>query len=219
MAKTSAEVYKTIRELVLNGSFPPDYRLKETELVSICKCSRTPVREALKRLAAEDYIIITPNQGAQIKPQNEDDIEDMYQLRAILEGYSAAKAARLITKEQLAIIHDAISRMDTVLTTDQPVNAIMAEFLELNQLIHATIWEAARSERLKNMLARLIDQALILRTAKQFSLVRLAQSHHHHMELYSALKSGNEAWAESIMKSHIYTAKDDLLHSFSFKKD
>lgn len=211
MSKASNEVYSRIRESILSGEFAPGVRLKENELVELCGYSRTPVREALRRLAAEDYININTNQGAEVKAWSSDDIKDLFQLRALLEGYSAARAAKNISLIQLKKIDNAIAEMDTVLAQKQPPAACIEDFLRLNQVIHNTIWEAAGSERLEAILTRLIEQALVVRTARQFSLERLFQSHNHHKELYNALKSHDEAWAESIMRSHIHAARDALL--------
>ena len=211
MSKAAEHAYHTIRESILSGEFAPNSRLKEAELVKRCGNSRTPVREALRRLAAEDFISLGRNQGAQVKAWTLDDIDDMYQLRALLEGYSAAKAATRISLKQLDIIRNSILKMDDVLASEAPDGQKVEDFLELNQVVHTTVWQAAGSERLESMLGRLIEQALVIRTARKFSINRIAQSHHHHQELLSALKARDSPWAESIMKSHIHAARDALL--------
>lgn len=211
MSKAAEHAYHTIRESILSGEFAPNSRLKEADLVTRCGNSRTPVREALRRLAAEDFILLSRNQGAQVKAWTLDDIDDMYQLRALLEGYSAAKAATRISLKQLDIIRNSIVEMDAVLACDAADEKKVEDFLKLNQIVHTTVWQAAGSERLESMLGRLIEQALVIRTARKFSINRIAQSHHHHEELLSALKAGDASWAESIMRSHIHAARDALL--------
>lgn len=215
MSKASAAVYTKIRESILSGEFPPGSRLKENELVELCGYSRTPVREALRKLASDDYIIIHSNQGAEVKTWSGDEIKDLFQLRALLEGYAAAQAAKNISLIQLEKIKLSIDEMDSILTarhsTDMPVD----DFLRLNQVIHHTVWEAAGSERLVSLLSRLIEQALVVRTARQFSWERLERSQFHHLDLYSALQARDEGWADAVMKSHIHAAMDALLESSS----
>lgn len=211
MSKAAEHAYRTIRENILSGEFAPNSRLKEAELVKRVGYSRTPVREALRRLAAEDFVLLNRNQGAQVKAWTMDDIDDLYQLRALLEGYAAARAAEHISLIQLENIQLSICKMDEVLSCDATNEKKVEDFLELNQAVHTIVWQAAGSERLESMLGRLIEQALVIRTARQYSIERIARSHHHHEELLTALKAHDVLWAEAIMRSHIHAARDALL--------
>lgn len=210
MANAADRAYDTIRTGILDGTFPPNTRLKETELVEFCGVSRTPVREALRRLAAEDFVTIHRNQGAQVKSWSQEDLDDLFSLRALLEGYAASRAASRITAEGLARIDAAIAEMDAVLASRAPQQRKIAEFLRLNRVVHEQVWHAAGSERLIIMLGRLVEQALMAHTAARFSLARVAQSHHHHQELLRALAARDPAWADSIMQNHIRAARHDL---------
>lgn len=210
MAKAADIAYETIRTRILDGRFPPDARLKETELVGVCGVSRTPVREALRRLAAEDFVVIHRNQGAQVRSWSDDDLEDLFSLRALLEGYAAARAAARITPEQLRRARAAIEEMDRVLEGPVGQSDKVTEFLRLNRVVHETVWEASGSRRLISMLGRLVEQALMAHTAQRFSVARIAESHHHHQELVRALEARDPAWAQSIMTSHIRAARQAL---------
>jgi len=211
MSKASDSIYTMVRESILSGEFEPGARLKEEEIVARCGYSRTPVREALRQLASEDYISITANQGAQVKDWNSGEINDLFELRALLEGYAASRAAKIITLEALEAIDAAILEMDQILDANQPSDEEIEAFLRLNQVIHNTIWKAASSDRVESMLRLLIEQAVVVRTARNFSHERLSQSHRHHKEIRQALAVGDAAWAEAIMRSHIYAAQGDLL--------
>ena len=211
MSKAAEHAYNTIRENILSGEYAPNSRLKEAGLVERIGYSRTPVREALRRLAAEDFVLLNRNQGAQVKAWTMDDIDDLYQLRALLEGYAAARAAEHISLIQLDKMQLSINEMDEVLSCDATNEKKVEDFLVLNQAVHTIVWQAAGSERLETMLGRLIEQALVIRTARQYSIERIARSHHHHEELLTALKAHDVLWAESIMRSHIHAARDALL--------
>jgi DNA-binding GntR family transcriptional regulator len=210
LSSAADRAYAAIRAGILDGTFAPNTRLKETELVCFCGVSRTPVREALRRLAAEDFVVIQRNQGAQVKSWSDEDLDDLFSLRALLEGYAAARAATRITPIQLNKIAAAIAEMDATLAGSAPQQRKVAEFLRLNRIVHEQVWEAAGSERLVTMLSRLVEQAIMAHTAARFSLDRVAQSHHHHQELLRALRSGDPAWSEAIMQNHIRAARHAL---------
>lgn len=211
MSKAAEHAYRTLRESILSGEFAPNSRLKEAELVAKIGCSRTPVREALRRLAAEDFILLQRNQGAQVKAWTMDEIDDLYQLRALLEGYAAARAAEHISLIQLDKMQLSIRKMDAVLSCDATSEKKVEDFLVLNQDVHTIVWQASGSRRLESMLGLLIEQALVVRTARKYSIDRIARSHQHHKELLTALKAHDALWAESIMRSHIHAAREALL--------
>lgn len=202
--------YWKIRDGILSGKLTPNARLKEIELVEFCGVSRTPVREALRRLAADDFVSIQRNHGAQVKSWSKEYLDDLFDLRALLEGYAARRAARRITEAGLKRIRVAIEQMDDILATNVSHKKKVGEFLRLNRELHEAIWEASGSERLKSMLGSLVEQALMVRTVKYFTIERITTSHHHHKEVLQALEVGDEVWAESIMSSHIRAARGVL---------
>ena len=211
MSRAVETAYEKIREAILIGRFSAGDQLKETDLVELCGVSRTPVRSALNRLAAEDLVELHRNQGAKVKAWPADDIEDLFSLRTVLEGYAAARAADRISLKDMEIMEKAINDMDTVLATSRPKAQKNRDFLRLNSVVHGCIWQASGNARLQVILSRLVEQALQTRTAAGFSLERMAESHHHHQELLQALKARDGVWAESIMRSHIRAAKASLL--------
>lgn len=199
--------YWKIRDGILSGKLTPNARLKEVELVEFCGVSRTPVREALRRLAADDFVSIQRNHGAQVKSWSREYLDDLFDLRALLEGYAARRAASRITETGLKKIKTAIEQMDDVLSTNFGQEKKVTEFLRLNRELHESIWEASGSERLKGMLGSLVEQALMVRTVKYFTIDRITISHYHHKEVLQALEVGDGVWAESIMTSHIRAAR------------
>jgi DNA-binding GntR family transcriptional regulator len=202
--------YGKIRAGILDGLLAPGSRLKEKELVEFCGVSRTPVRDALRRLAAEDFVSIQPNQGAQVRSWTKEDLDDLFELRALLEGYAAKRAAILITDDGLSRLENVIGQMNEILHADLPQQEKISEFLRLNRAIHEPIWEASGSKRLIKFLSTLVEQALVVHTVKYFTMDRIATSHRHHEDLLRALKARNESWAESIMTNHIHAARSEM---------
>jgi len=211
MSRAVDTAYGKIREGILSGSFAPGVHLKEAELVSFCGVSRTPVRSALNRLVTDDLVELYRNQGARVKAWPADDFDDLFTIRAVLEGYAAARAAERISSDQINRIEESIAEMDAVLASHKPRKELITEFLRLNAVVHSCIWQASGSARLQSMLSRLVEQALQARTAAHFTLARVAESHHHHQELLRALQNRDPLWAEAIMRSHIRAARVSLI--------
>ena len=84
---------EVIREAIIDGRLAPGERLKEEELARELGLSRTPIREALAVLQAEGLVDTAPNQGATVRAHDAEDLDDLYRLRALLEGYAAGRAA------------------------------------------------------------------------------------------------------------------------------
>lgn len=206
MSLAAERAYERIRTGILSGEFAPSSRLKEEELVRVCGVSRTPVREALGRLAAEDYVIVVPNQGAQVKTWSDADMADLFDLRALLEGHAAARAAQFVDQPAIRLLRNNVAEMESVFASGASDEHKTETFLRLNGELHESIWRAARSDRLESLLGRLIEQALVVRTAHQFTMDRIAQSHQHHRDLVEALAHGDPLWAEAAMRGHIRAA-------------
>ena len=133
-----------------------------------------------------------------------DDLEEAFQLRAMLKAY-AAHAARQsgFQWDQLARLrshNDAIRQAITASTPDIP------KFLDHNRQFHAIVLEAAGSERLVGMLAQVIEQPVVLRTARQYDMENLKRSHHEHDELLIAFDNRDGEWAAAVMTGHIRRA-------------
>lgn len=203
MSRASDHAYGKIRGMILSGQLAPGAQLSEEALAETCGVSRTPVREALRRLENELIIRRSGSQRSFVAEWSIDDLEDAFELRAMLEGLTARRAAARITalqleqlKAQNRHIHDAIS-------ADAPD---VAAFLEHNRLFHAIIVEAAASPRLASALARLIEQPVVWRTAQNYDRENLQRSHREHGELLAAFERGDGSWAEATMIAHIRRA-------------
>ena len=195
MVTAAENAYDRIRRGILSGEFPPNSRLKEEELVRCCGVSRTPVREALRRLAAEDFVRIIRNQGAEVRSWSDEDLDDLFELRTLLEGHAARRAAERIDDTGLERISAAVDETEALLAGPEQPEHWVEEFQRLNRIIHETVWHASGSPRLTSMLGHLVEQALMLRTIRHFSLDRASQSNGHHRELLGALTARDPVWA------------------------
>ena len=112
MTNAGQDAYEALRSAILNGSIRPGERLGEVELSSQFGVSRTPIREALRRLTAEGLVVFQPNRGARVAEWSLSDLEDTYEIRARLESYGAALAAQRIDADCLPRLSLLCDEMD-----------------------------------------------------------------------------------------------------------
>ena len=141
MSGASERAYSEIRRRLLQGDYAPGVRLSESELSAVCGVSRTPVREALRRLALECFVRIEPNRGAFVIDWSREDIADMFEMRAMLEGLAARKAASKATALQIQQMTDIIDKIDKLAKKNS--KNMMSSFLELNRKFHDVVFSAS----------------------------------------------------------------------------
>lgn len=208
MSKASERAYAEIRGLILSGDAPPGTQLTEAQLADICGVSRTPVREALRRLETELYLIRSDSQRIFVADWNSDDLAEMFTLRAMLEAHAAGRAATRIDGAALDQLRAANDRIAAAAAADTPD---VATFLSENRCFHDIVIAAAGSPRLAAMLAAIVEQPVVRRTAARYSRTELARSIHEHGELIQAFATRDADWARAVMTGHIRRA----FHAFS----
>jgi len=204
MSGASETAYVYIRNCLLNGEYVPGSRLSEIELSEKCGVSRTPVREALRRLALEYFVRIEPNRGAFVIDWSREDIMDMFEMRSMMEGLAARKASERATDTQVVKMRSIIEEIDSVVR--DPGADMRDKFLMLNRKFHDAIFEASGSPKLTEIISRFVEQAVIVRTAAQYSLSDIAHSNQQHKELLGAIVARNGLLAETVMRAHILAA-------------
>ena len=214
MSRATDLAYGALRSAILEGRRAPGERLGEIEVAAELGLSRTPVREALRRLGSEGLVDLLPNRGGRVRSWTADDLDETYELRAALEGLGARRAARRITGDQLdrlAALADEMVTVDPSLGHRPPGD--FADLAARNAEFHALIVQAAGSGRLGETLKGVVQVPLVLRTYQRYTPEALARSHAHHHEIVDALRAGDGTWAESVMRSHVLAARAVLLRS------
>jgi DNA-binding GntR family transcriptional regulator len=196
-----------IRQAILDGRLPPGRRLKEEELAQELGISRTPVREALLMLQAEGLVDAAPNRGATVRSHSVEDLTDLYQLRAVLEGYAARRAAARLSDEAIARLRESCDRFETLLRDEAEMHVLVKE----NLFFHQTILDGAGSERLGTMVRQVVELPLVYRSYSWYSREQRQISSHYHSQITRALEARDSERAELVMKEHIFEARDLLL--------
>lgn len=203
MSSASDRAYQQIRGLILAGELAPGAALREEALAKRCGVSRTPIREALRRLETELLIVRSESQRTFVSQWSLDDVADAFELRAMAESLAARRAATRVSAETLEKMRECSEKIDRATL---PVNPDVDAFLEGNRQFHALIVEAAGSPRLGSVLATLVEQPVVWRTAQTYGRNELRRSHREHCELLAAFERRDGAWAEAIMSAHIRRA-------------
>jgi DNA-binding GntR family transcriptional regulator len=205
MAAAVEKTYKAIRDRILRHAYAPGTRLREERLAAEIGVSRTPVREALRRLHIEGWVEFVPNQGAIVPTWTDADIEEIFAIRALLESYGAEMAARKATQAQ-------IIEMRTVCTAFEAETASrkygsLERIGDLNRHFHRLVAEAAGGSRLGSMVNQAIEMPLVMDTFQKFTEAELRRSATHHRELAQAIEAGDPELARSIMHAHILSGR------------
>jgi DNA-binding GntR family transcriptional regulator len=201
--------YATVRDGILQGKYDAGSRLTEQELATTAGVSRTPIREALRRLHAEGLVHFEPNHGAVVALIGLEEAEEIFELRALLEPISARRAAERATPETIAELRRLAEQQ--MAESTRRTGEYLLRIGELNDRFHRLVQAAAQSVRLQKTLAGLIEAPLILRTFKQYTPAELVRSADQHLELVQAFEARDSIWAHGIMGAHILAGRATYL--------
>ncbi len=202
-SSTAAEM---IRQAIVDGRLAPGQRLTEERLARELGISRTPVREALKVLQSEGLVDAAPNRSATVRAYEPGDLEDIYQLRALLEGYAARRAAGRLSEEKLLALRASCERFEAMSPADD-----LREVVRENFVFHNTILEAAGSTRLSGMVRQVVELPLVYKSYVWYSPEQARISQHYHRQITRALERRDAERAELVMKEHVLEARDVLI--------
>ena len=197
--------YAGIREAILDGSLKPGEHLREEPLAALTGTSRTPVREALRRLVTEG-LATAVNRHRYVTHFSYDEVAVIFDVRARLESYAAQIASTTITNDELALLKEIVEDIDRVVLDD--CDDEDQHFGELNARFHTTIVGATRSQQLSLLIAPTLALPLDMIKRRVWEQpLGIRRSNQQHREIIAALESGDGQWAAASMSSHILSTK------------
>lgn len=194
-------VFNYIRDAILNGRYKPGDALVETRLADELGVSRTPIREAIRQLELEGLVISIPNKGVVVNGVSQQDIDDIYTIRSMLEGLAARWAAQRIDESGLKELEEIVELMEYYTKK--------SDFEQLTQLdtrFHGVIYEACASKVLKHLLDNLLRYVERARRGSLKVPMRAHQSFKEHKGIFEAIMKRNASEAERLMAEHIARA-------------
>jgi DNA-binding GntR family transcriptional regulator len=194
-----------IREAIRSGRFAGGERIREVEVCDLAKVSRTSVRQALTLLAGEGFVELRPNRGALVVDWTDANLLEIFDLRAMLEGYGASLAALRATKDEAqGMRREAETFANLTRVTRNPD---MRQITDSNNRLHRMILDAGKNQRLASMLVAVVHIPLVKQTFAKYTRESLERSAMQHFDLVSAIESADPLWAEAAMRAHIHAAK------------
>lgn len=188
-------VANRLREAILRGDFVPGDRLDENALAEALGVSRTPIRSALRVLAAESLVDLHPHRGAIVSELSPDELTEVYLVRSILEGTAARLAAPKMDDERIRTLEALIQELESTADPDQ--------WLAINNQFHATLYQAANRPRMLSIIeyVRNISTPYI----RQFIGMRehMESSRDDHRRILEACRNRDGHMAESEIKKHL----------------
>ena len=206
MSKAADRAYEWVRERIAAGKYPSGFHLREEHIASQAGLSRTPVREALRRLSAEHFVEFVPNRGAYVSTWTKDDVDDILSLRCMLEAYAARRAATRISGTQLNSLENTVASLEKF-SPSVAGDAYFAKMAKCNRSFHNAVISAAASAPLNALLAPLVVAPALLLTYERGALQSLAQTIGHYREIIAALEARDQDWAQTAMETHLHAAR------------
>lgn len=197
-------VEERLRQEILSGEYKPGEWLRQLHLAKKLGVSEIPVREALKKLAAEGLIEYLPYRGMRVCEYSADDVVDVYRIRAYMEGLAASYAAEGITTEELDELKALVSEMEEHLAPED-----LPEHRVLNRRFHEVVFTASRHNYLIHELRQLwmVFPSMLwgsfAATAAQGHADQNTYDETEHPAIIAALEEGNAEQAELMMRQHI----------------
>lgn len=195
------KVYSAIKQRIVSGEYLPGKRLVEAELTEDFNVSRVTLREAMRRLVADNLVVLIPNSGIKVKELSYKEIVDIYAVRETVE----ALAARLAAQAGYDRLHNLKSICARGAEAVKQKDRISHR--TLNNLFHREVALVSRNEALIQIIDRLSTQIIGNQYVALMSDLDLEYSQINHQDIYEAILAGNGDRAESAMRDHIRSGR------------
>lgn len=199
----SEQVYITLKQAIMRGDLKPQEKLNEVKIAEQLKVSATPVREAFRKLAKDNLVVIVPWKGVKVKGDTPEEIVAMYQCREVMEGLGARLCARLATPEQIEELKELCREMHAIEDSRERV--------EVNSRFHSMIAQFSGNESVVDYLADFRERVNRDMYISTFDAGRTRDCDDEHDHIIEAIEAHDEERAEKAMREHITNA-------FVFKK-
>lgn len=207
-------VFESLREAIINGDLKPGERLMEIQLAEELGVSRTPVREAIRKLELEGLVLMIPRKGAYVAKISMKDIAEVFEIRGALEGLAAGLAAERITDEEL----DDLERILVKIAESTDKDDVQA-VIELDTVFHEKLYRASRNERLFQLVNNLREQIQRFRKTSLSQPGRLKFALEEHKKIVEAVALRDVELAQNLAYEHIESAENILMEAIRQSMD
>jgi DNA-binding GntR family transcriptional regulator len=201
-----ARAYRALWTGIVGGRIEPGVQLRPDTIAEQLDISTTPVREALHRMEGDGLVVKLPYRGWFVREFTEQEVRELYEMRAALESFSVRLACERVTAGELAWLREHQSVGEAALKSGD-----MEAYRIYNRDLHAAIMEAARNSYLSSAMGQLSLQSQVL-VARTIRLVgRPSRAIEEHRELIDLIGTRQDKGAQELMERHILSALEDIL--------
>ncbi|CRK85105.1 GntR family transcriptional regulator [Neobacillus massiliamazoniensis] len=196
-------VTKSLRKAILNGTLKKGERLIQEEWAERLEVSRMPIREALTQLQMEGLVEMVPHKGAIVTPITRDNIEEIYQTRALLEGLAVEKSLPFLKEVDKNHLKDILIKMEKLEISD----ATNDQYIQLNAAFHETLRKGCPWQRVQKM----VETLGISPIAPNLLVNHYPETQREHRMIYEAALRGDPKELRAAVEYHILRTKNNLI--------
>jgi len=206
-------VCETLRDAVRRGILQPGERLMEIQLAEDLGVSRTPVREAIRKLEMEGYVIMMPRRGTYVADLSIRDINEVFEIRTSLESLASGLAAERINEDELEKLQRLLVEIGAYIKSGD-----MESIVRTDTEFHDLLYQASRNTRLVGIISNLREQLTRFRTTSMSFPGRLKATLEEHRKIVEAIAQGDEKAARKAAEHHMEKSEQTLLASMKSKE-
>ncbi|MBO6267268.1 MAG: GntR family transcriptional regulator [Synergistaceae bacterium] len=206
-------VCETLRDAVRRGILQPGERLMEIQLAEDLGVSRTPVREAIRKLEMEGYVIMMPRRGTYVADLSIRDINEVFEIRTSLESLASGLAAERIDEDELEKLQRLLVEIGAYIKSGD-----MESIVRTDTEFHDLLYQASRNTRLVGIISNIREQLTRFRTTSMSFPGRLKATLEEHRKIVEAIAQGDEKAARKAAEHHMEKSEQTLLASMKSKE-
>lgn len=199
-------VFEYLRTAILNGDLKPGERLMEISLAEQLGVSRTPVREAIRKLEKEKFVEMIPRKGAYVANLTADDILEVLEIRIVLEGFASALAAERMTKKDVKAMGKILDEFDGAL-----VKMDRSKMIAKDNEFHSKIYQAAQNNKLLEIIQDLHDQFQRFRLIYFNEFEDYTDLQTWHKNIVEAIEKGDAELAKRCAETHVKMIRESVV--------
>jgi DNA-binding GntR family transcriptional regulator len=207
--RTSDAVARVLRMAIIDGRLRPGTHLRETTLAEQLGVSRTPIREALFTLSRENLIDLRPNRGGTVRHFTEEDLADVYSLRATLEAHAARMAASRISDEQVQQLEESCDRLTALREGARPSEQAAEDYR-----FHSLITAATGSRQLQSMVHEVLAFTVTYRSDYTYTQTEMRTAEQQHRDVTTALRARDADRAAELLEAHVLWSRELAIRHF-----
>jgi DNA-binding GntR family transcriptional regulator len=207
-------VFETLRNAIISGKFEPGERFMEIQLAEELGVSRTPVREAIRKLEREGLLVMVPRKGAYVAGLSLKDVADVFEIRGSLEGLAGSLAAERATDEEIEQLERILVHLkEAALANDADT------VIEKDTELHDILFNAARNDKLVQILNNLREQIHIYRLASLKNPERFKEMLIEHKKIVEAIADRDSDRAQKLVQEHIENVENNIMQAIRKEKE